>query len=75
MASFFGVPIRNLVRDAMIPVNLVQSATSGAHHGEGISAAIADEFSVITNLFGVDTTNAHELYKASQAETKRYYAV
>jgi hypothetical protein len=74
VASFFGVPIRNLVRDAMIPVNLVQSATSGERTtGKGISAAIADEFSVITNLFGVDTTNAHELYKAAKSGDQAHY--
>jgi hypothetical protein len=74
VASFFGVPIRNLVRDAMIPVNLVQSATSGERTtGKGISAAIADEFSVITNLFGADTTNAHELYKAAKSGDQAHY--
>ena len=74
VASFFGVPIRNLVRDAMIPVNLVQSATSGERTtGKGISAAIADEFSVITNLFGADTTNAHELYKAAKSGDDVHY--
>ena len=74
VASFFGVPIRNLVRDAMIPVNLVQSATSGERTtGKGISAAIADEFSVITNLFGADTTNAHELYKAAKSGDDAHY--
>ena len=74
VASFFGVPIRNLVRDAMIPVNLVQSAASGERTtGKGISAAIADEFSVVTNLFGVDTTNAHELYKAAKSGDDAHY--
>ena len=74
VASFFGVPIRNLVRDAMIPVNLVQSATSGERTtGKGISAAIADEFSIITNLFGADTTNAHELYKAAKSGDEAHY--
>lgn len=74
VASFFGVPIRNLVRDAMIPVNLVQSAASGERTtGKGISAAIADEFSIITNLFGVDTTNAHELYKAAKSGDQAHY--
>ena len=74
VASFFGVPIRNLVRDAMIPVNLVQNAASGERTtGKGISAAIADEFSVITNLFGVDTTNAHELYKAAKSGDQAHY--
>jgi hypothetical protein len=74
VASFFGVPIRNLVRDAMIPVNIVQSATSGERTtGKGISAAIADEFSIITNLFGADTTNAHELYKAAKSGDQAHY--
>lgn len=74
VASFFGVPIRNLVRDAMIPVNLVQSAASGERTtGKGISAAIADEFSIITNLFGADTTNAHELYKAAKSGDDAHY--
>lgn len=74
VASFFGVPIRNLVRDAMIPVNLVQSAASGERTtGKGISAAIADEFSIITNLFGADTTNAHELYEAAKSGDDAHY--
>ena len=74
VGAFFGVPIRNLVRDAMMPVNLVQGAMSGERTtGKGISAAMADEFSTITKLFGADTTNAHQLYKAAKSGDEAHY--
>ena len=74
VGAFFGVPIRNLVRDAMMPVNLVQGAMSGERTtGKGISAAMADEFSLITNLFGADTTNANQLYKAAKSGDEAHY--
>ena len=74
VGAFFGVPIRNLVRDAMMPVNLVQGAMSGERTtGRGISAAMADEFSLITNLFGADTTNANQLYKAAKSGDEAHY--
>lgn len=75
VGAFFGVPIRNLVRDAMMPVNLVQGAMNGERTtGRGISAAMADEFSLITNLFGADTTNAHQLYKAAKSGDEAHYS-
>ena len=74
VASFFGVPIKNLVRDAKIPVNIVQGSMSGERTtGKGISAALADEFSTITDLFGADTTNATQLYKAAVREDTDHY--
>lgn len=74
VGAFFGVPVRNLVRDAMMPVNLVQGAMSGERTtGKGISAAMADEFSIITNLFGADTTNANQLYKAAKSGDEAHY--
>jgi hypothetical protein len=41
--------------------------------GKGISAAMADEFSLITNLFGADTTNANQLYKAAKSGDDAHY--
>ncbi len=74
VASFFGVPIKNLVRDARIPVNLVQGSMSGERTtGKGISAAMADEFSAITDLFGADTTNAYQLYNAARKGDTAHY--
>lgn len=74
VGAFFGIPVRNLVRDAIMPVNLVQGAMSGERTtGKGISAAMADEFSTITKLFGADTTNANQLYKAAKSGDEAHY--
>lgn len=72
VASFFGVPLRNIYRDAKGLTNTFARAFdpeaergTAAGMGEAALSAIQDNFGIIYGLFGEDVTNADRLYRAT----------
>lgn len=76
VASFFGVPLKNIYRDARGITTTVGDFFSDSAEkdtGTGMAFAIKDEFTFINKLFGVDSSNGYQMYKAILSGDEAHY--
>ena len=76
VASFFGVPLKNIYRDARGITTTVGdffSDSSEKNTGTGMAFAIKDEFTFINKLFGLDSSNGYQMYKAILSGDEAHY--
>ena len=77
--SFFGLPIKNIERDAkglVLTTMGIFKESSEKTTKTGMEQAISEEFSYITKLFGAEYSNAYELYQAAvNGDTAHYERV
>lgn len=75
VASFFGLPLTNVVRDAngFLHTFLKQTDTE-RFTGKGLSVALKQEFSTIFNAFDAKTCNSYQLYQAVLDGDNKHYA-
>ena len=76
VSSFFGVPLKNIYRDARGITTTVGdffSDSSEKTTGTGMAFAIKDEFTFINKLFGLDSSNGYQMYKAILSGDEAHY--
>lgn len=76
VSSFFGVPLKNIYREARGITTTVGdffSDSSEKTTGTGMAFAIKDEFSFINKLFGLDSSNGYQMYKAILSGDEAHY--
>lgn len=76
VSSFFGVPLKNIYRDARGITTTVGdffSDSSEKNTGTGMAFAIKDEFAFINKLFGLDSSNGYQMYKAILSGDEAHY--
>lgn len=77
--SFFGLPIKNIERDAkglVLTTMGIFKESSEKTTKTGMEQAVSEEFSYITKLFGAEYSNAYELYRATvNGDTAHYERV
>ncbi len=78
-ASLFGIPLRNVLRDARGLVNVVRGVVSGEKAtAAGFGYAVKEGFDglIISKIIDNDITNGDEMYKAIiKGDTKHYNRV
>ena len=76
VSSFFGVPLKNIYRDARGITTTVGdffSDSAEKNTGSGMAFAIKDEFTFINKLFGLDSSNGYQMYKAILSGDEAHY--
>ena len=76
VSSFFGVPLKNIYRDARGITTTVGdffSDSAEKNTGTGMAFAIKDEFTFINKLFGLDSSNGYQMYKAILSGDEAHY--
>ena len=76
VSSFFGVPLKNIYRDArglLTTAGDFFSDSSEKNTGTGMAFAIKDEFTFINKLFGLDSSNGYQMYKAILSGDEAHY--
>lgn len=76
VSSFFGVPLKNIYRDARGITTTVGdffSDSAEKNTGTGMAFAIKDEFAFINKLFGLDSSNGYQMYKAILSGDEAHY--
>lgn len=76
VSSFFGVPLKNIYRDArgiLTTMGDFFSDSAEKNTGTGMAFAIKDEFTFINKLFGLDSSNGYQMYKAILSGDEAHY--
>lgn len=76
VSSFFGVPLKNIYRDArgiLTTAGDFFSDSSEKNTGTGMAFAIKDEFTFINKLFDLDSSNGYQMYKAILSGDEAHY--
>ena len=78
VASFFGLPLTNVVRDANgfrhTFLKLIDTERTERMTGKGLSVALKQEFDTIFNAFDEKTRNSYQLYQAVLDGDNKHYA-
>lgn len=78
VASFFGLPLTNVVRDANgfrhTFLKLIDTERTERMTGKGLSVALKQEFDTIFNAFDEKTRNSYQLYQAVLDGDSKHFA-